>query len=112
MILLGLLFTDHTFSAWNENLFLANPLLGVLSVALFMSCLDLTWQTRAQKLSAVCAAIALGGLVWQITPISGHENGAFFALLLPGHLGLAWGLRADGTGIPEAYDAQASSELD
>ena len=112
MILLGLLFTDHTFSAWNENLFLANPLLGVLSVALFMSCLDLTWQTRAQKLSAVCAAIALVGLVWQITPISGHENGAFFALLLPGHLGLAWGLRADGTGIPEAYDAQASSELD
>ena len=93
MILLSLLFTDHTFSAWNENLFLANPLLAVLSVALLMSCLDLTWQTRAQKLSAVCATIAVIGLIWQTVPISGHENGMFFAFLLPAHLGLAWGLR-------------------
>lgn len=105
LILVGLLFTDHTFSAWNENLFLANPLLGVLSIALLMSCIDLTWQIRAQKISAVCATIALVGLVWQITPMSGHENGAFFALLLPGHLGLAWGLGADDTSISEAHNA-------
>ena len=110
LILVGLLFTDHTFSAWNENLFLANPVLGVISIALLLSALDPTWQLRAQKLSSVCAAIAIVGLLWQMAPMSGHGNGAFFALLLPGHLGLAWGLRAKAAGLSEAPDAQVTTK--
>ena len=91
---MGLLFTDHMFSTWNENLFLANPLLLVVAVAIPLSPLAPGWMQRAHSVSMVCAAIALLGLVWQVAPASAHQNGMFFALLLPTHLGLALGLRA------------------
>ena len=94
LILVGLLFTDHMFSTWNENLFLANPLLLVVAVAIPLSPLAPGWMQRAHSVSMVCAAIALLGLVWQVAPASAHQNGMFFALLLPTHLGLALGLRA------------------
>ena len=94
LILTGLLFTDHVFSTWNENLFLANPLLLLVAVSLPLSHLDPVWSRRARTASLVCATIALVGLLWQLAPLSGHQNGMFFALLLPGHLGLGWGLRA------------------
>ena len=93
LIIVALLFTDHTFSAWNENLFLANPITFGISISLFSSSLNPSWKNRARKLSAACATIAVIGFIWQTGPISGHENGMFFAFLLPAHLGLAWGLR-------------------
>ncbi|HAT38092.1 MAG TPA: hypothetical protein DCS75_06340 [Gemmatimonadetes bacterium] len=93
LIIVALLFTDHTFSAWNENLFLANPITFGISISLFSSSLNPSWKNRARKLSATCATIAVIGFIWQTGPISGHENGMFFAFLLPAHLGLAWGLR-------------------
>ncbi len=93
LIIVALLFTDHTFSAWNENLFLANPITFGISISLFSSSLNPIWKNRARKLSATCATIAVIGFIWQTGPISGHENGMFFAFLLPAHLGLAWGLR-------------------
>lgn len=93
LILVGLLFTDHTFSTWNENLFLANPLLLGLPVSLALSLRNPAWIARAQTLALVVAAIAILGLVCQLLPMSTHQNAMFFALLLPGHLGLAWGLR-------------------
>ena len=94
LILVGLLFTDHMFSTWNENLFLANPLLLVVAVAIPLSALAPVWRQRAHSVSMMCTAIALFGLVWQVAPASTHQNGMFFALLLPAHLGLALGLRA------------------
>ncbi|HBV06861.1 MAG TPA: hypothetical protein DEF01_08980, partial [Gemmatimonadetes bacterium] len=93
LIIVALLFTDHTFSAWNENLFLANPITFGISISLFSSSLNPIWKNRARKLSVTCATIAVIGFIWQTGPISGHENGMFFAFLLPAHLGLAWGLR-------------------
>ena len=93
LTLTGLLFTDHMFSTWNENLFLANPLLLLVAVSLPLSHLDPVWSHRARTASLVCITIALVGLLWQIVPSSGHQNGMFFALLLPAHLGLGWGLR-------------------
>ncbi|MCH1571748.1 MAG: DUF4105 domain-containing protein [Longimicrobiales bacterium] len=94
LILTGLLFTDHVFSTWNENLFLANPLLLLVAVSLPLSNLDPVWSRRALTVSWVCTTLALVGLLWQLAPLSGHQNGMFFALLLPGHLGLGWGLRS------------------
>lgn len=102
LILVGLLFTDHTFAAWNENLFLANPLLLFVAVALPLSRIDPVWRERALQAITAGAAIAVVGLLWQVVPLSQQQNGIFFALLLPGHLGLAWGLRGMRGHTPDA----------
>jgi hypothetical protein len=96
LILVGLLFTDHTFSTWNENLFLANPLLLIVGVALPLSGVRPAWGARARRVAGFCAGIAMLGLIWQVVPASAHQNAIFFALLLPAHVGLAWGLYALG----------------
>lgn len=95
-ILVLLLFTDHTFAWWNENLFLANPLLLVLAVLLPLTRFRPAWRRAALKVALAVVAIALVGLVWQMMPASRHANAIFFALLLPAHLGLAWGLWKGG----------------
>ncbi len=100
MILVALLFTDHLFAWRNENLFLANPLLVASALALPLSYADPSWQARARWISTTCAGVALLGLMWHITPWSVHQNGSFIALLLPAHLGLAWGLRATPQSVP------------
>jgi hypothetical protein len=91
-ILVLLLFTDHVFSTWNENLLLAHPFLLVMGTLLPMSRLSETWRTRARVTAVAIASFALFGLVAQVLPGSVHENGMFFALILPAHLGLAWAL--------------------
>ena len=91
-ILFLLLFTDHLFSIWNENLFLAHPLMLVLGTLLPISRRSDKWRTRARVTAAVIAGIAMLGLVAQVLPASTHVNGMFFALMLPAHLGLAWAL--------------------
>ena len=96
LILLGLLFTDHTFSTWNENLFLAHPLLLIVSLSLPLSEVRPAWSARARSAAGICAGIAILGLIWQAVPASAHQNAMFFALLLPAHMGLAWGLHAIG----------------
>lgn len=98
LILVMLLFTDHTFAYWNENLFLFHPLLLGLAALLPLSRVSPRWGVAAGHLAAVVAAIAVAGLLWQIVPVSRHDNGVFFALALPGHLALAWVLR--GSGLP------------
>ena len=101
LILVGLLFTDHVFSYWNENLFLANPLLLGLAVLLPLSALGEVWKVRARRLALALAGIAVAGFVLQFVPFwpfSGHRNAMAWALMLPAHLGLAWALarRAPG----------------
>lgn len=91
-ILVLLLFTDHTFAYWNENLFLVNPLMLGLVVAVPFAELRPLWLGRARRLAMILAVIALLGLVWQIAPASTHRNAIFFALFLPANLGLAYGL--------------------
>jgi uncharacterized protein DUF4105 len=94
LILVLLLFTDHTFAYWNENLFLFNPLLLGLAVMLPLSSARPAWRHRAGMLAAVVAGVALLGLVWQVVPASQQPNAMFFAVAVPAHLGLAWGLLA------------------
>ena len=92
-ILVLLLATDHTFTWWNENLFLFNPLPLGLAVLLPLSTRSEAWRGRARVLAAAVAALALAGLLWQLAPASHQPNATFFALALPAHLGIAWGLR-------------------
>lgn len=97
-LLVLLLFTDHGFAYWNENLFLFHPLLLVLAVLLPFRSSGTRWNTLSRRLAMVVAGIALVGLAWQMLPASRHANGMFFALALPGHLALAWTLwRLDST---------------
>jgi hypothetical protein len=91
-ILVLLLFTDHTFAYRNENLFLFNPLLLGLSATLVLAALRPRWRRVSSWLALAVAAVASFGLVWQIIPTSQHQNAGFFALALPAHLGMAWGL--------------------
>ena len=91
-ILVLLLFTDHSFAYWNENLFLFHPLSLVLAGQLPCATSRSRWGTRARKVSLVIAAVGVLGLIWQLAPASRQENAIFFAAALPVHLGLALGV--------------------
>ena len=91
-ILVALLFTDHTFAFRNENLFLAHPLLWLAAFALLLSARGGKWGDRAGVVALMGAAIGLIGLFAQLLPMMTHANAHFFALILPGHLALAFGL--------------------
>ena len=102
-ILVLLLATDHTFTWWNENLFLFNPLLLGLAVLLPLSTRSAAWRGRARALAAAVSVLGLAGLLWQLAPVSHQPNATFFALALPAHLGIAWSLQApagDAAGRP------------
>lgn len=92
-IIVLLLFTDHTFAYWNENLFLAHPLLLALAFVLPMAGRAERWRRRARAVATVVLAVALLGLLWQMVPVSRQQNAMFLALFLPAHAGLWWGLR-------------------
>ena len=52
------------------------------------------WAGRARAWAAVVAGIALIGFLVYLLPFSTQANGMHYALGLPAHLGLAWGLWA------------------
>jgi hypothetical protein len=118
LILVGLLFTDHVFSYWNENLLLANPLLLGLAVFVPLSTLGEAWMVRARRLSHTLGGIAVAGFLLQVVPFwpfSGHHNAMAWALMLPPHLGLAWALAVrtpapsdGGRSEPEIMASQAA----
>jgi len=89
-ILVLVLFTDHSFMFWNENLFLFNPLLLVVAGLIPLSAAGERWRVRLRATTTIVAGLALLGLLWQLAPFSQHENAIFFALAMPGHLGLAY----------------------
>lgn len=89
-LLILLLFTDHGFAYWNENLFLFHPLLLGLAVLVAIRGGRPEWTPLMRGLALATAGIALLGLAWQLLPMSRHANAMFFALALPGHLALAW----------------------
>lgn len=98
-ILVLVLFTDHQFMAWNENLFLFTPLSLGLAV---LAPVALGWgraTAAARKLGWVVVTLAVAGLVLQLLPSARQQNAIFFALALPVHLGLAWALERRARGM-------------
>lgn len=97
LIQIGLLFTDHRYGHWNENLFHANPLELVL-LALLPAAVFGRRRLLAGRLSLLLAALALLGFVLQALPGLDQGNGPTIALTLPVHLVLAWALAGGGAG--------------
>jgi hypothetical protein len=93
LLLVALLFTDHVFSYWNENLFLVNPLMLGTAVLMLLSLRGGAWPARARTAAVAVAAVAFVGLVWHLLPLSTQTNAMFFGLALPAHFGLIRGLR-------------------
>jgi len=96
-ILVLLLFTDHTFAHWNENLFLFNPLLLALAGVLPFARRGGRWAHTARACAMAVTGIAVLGLIWQIAPWSTQANAALVALALPPHLGLVYALTRPAT---------------
>lgn len=91
-ILVLLLFTDHTFAFWNENLFLFHPALLIQAALLPLAGRSDVWLGRARTVSLAVAGLAILGLLWQLAPVSVHRNAIFLALAVPPLVGVAWGL--------------------
>ena len=101
-LLLSWFFTDHVFWALNENAFQANPVSLVLAGVLIRVALSGNrppagvWAgIRVSTVAKVVGGLAIAGLCIQALPGFDQINGEVLAVLLPAHVGLAWGaLRA------------------
>ena len=99
MLMLAWFFTDHTFWAANENAFQANPLSLLLAGVLVREALSRNgpgvgvWAgIRLSAVAKVVGGVALAGLFIQVLPGLDQVNGEVLAVLLPAHVGLAWGV--------------------
>ncbi len=92
VILVLVLFTDHHFMVWNENLFLLNPVSLGLAVLVPLSVAKAKYRRAARGLALTMVGLGVTGLLVQLLPASTHQNEVFFALVLPVHLGLAFAL--------------------
>ena len=83
------LFTDHTVTYRNENLFLANPL-TVLAVPLGIQLMRGSPRAleRLRRLWRVLAALGVLGLALKVLPMFDQDNWRLIALLLPLSMGL------------------------
>ena len=106
-MLLSWLFTDHVFWTLNENALQANPaslVLGVLlAVVLIREALNrnggragapagVPAGIRVDAVAKVVGGLAISGFFVQVLPGFGQVNGEVMAVLLPAHVGLAWGV--------------------
>jgi hypothetical protein len=86
-------FTDHVATYNNENLLLANPIALVLFVALIGLLLKRAWARKiVLRTSLVLAGLAILAFLIQALPGVDQVNGTIIALLLPGHVAVAWAL--------------------
>ena len=102
-LLLSWFFTDHVFWTLNENTFQASPislvLAVVLAVVLIREALNRSGRRagvwagmRVDAVAKVVAGVAIFGLCVQVLPGFDQVNGEVLAVLLPAHVGLAWGV--------------------
>ena len=84
------LFTDHTVTYRNENLFLANPLtlmVAPLGVALIFG--SKRARVGLRVIWMAMAALGVLGLVLKVIPVFDQDNWRLIALILPISLGFA-----------------------
>jgi len=90
VILVLVLFTDHQFMTWNENLFLLSPLSLVLAPLIPLSLVRPSAREPAAVVASVIVALAATGIVVGWMPFAVQQNAPQTALFLPVHLAL-WG---------------------
>jgi len=98
--------THHIFAYRNENLFHLSPVAVVLAVVAPLAVYRPQLRASAWWLGAVILASSLLGLALKVVPGFEQDNLAVIALVLPGHLALAWTLRRLARG-PRARRAAA-----
>ena len=98
-LLLSWFFTDHVFWTLNENAFQANPISLILAGVLILEALNRNphragiWaRLRVNTVAKVVGGVAITGLFVQVFPGFDQVNGEVLAVLLPAHVGLAWGV--------------------
>lgn len=96
LILVGVLFTDHQFMTWNENLFLLSPLSLVLAPLVPLAAVRPSAITWAVRVAGAVVVLAVIGVVIGLMPFAVQENALEIALFLPLHVGLWRGISALG----------------
>lgn len=97
LILVAVLFTDHQFMTWNENLFLLSPLSLALAPLVPLAAVRSSARTWATRVAGAVVVLAAIGLVIGLLPFAVQENAFEIALFLPLHVGLWLGVSALGT---------------
>ena len=102
-LLLSWFFTDHVFWTLNENAFQANPVSLLLALVLMVLLVrdvlnpsdgrsEIWAGKRVGAVAKVVGGLAIAGLFVQVFPGFDQVNGEVMAVLLPAHVGLAWGV--------------------
>ncbi|OJT18019.1 hypothetical protein BO221_41730 [Archangium sp. Cb G35] len=104
------LFTDHTVTYRNENLFLANPL-TLLAVPLGIQLMRGSPRAleRLRRLWRTLAALGVLGLVLKVLPTFDQDNWRLIALLLPLSMGLEGACTLARLAAPSARPAEPLS---
>jgi hypothetical protein len=84
--------THHLFAYRNENLFHLSPLAIVVAALGPLAVYRHRIRARAWRLAAVVVGISFVGFALKVLPGFDQENLFVIALVLPGHLALAWAL--------------------
>jgi uncharacterized membrane protein len=85
--------THHIFAYRNENLFHLVPFAVILAVVAPLALYRPRLRAYAWWLAAAVLATSLLGLALKVIPGFEQDNLAIVALVLPGHIALAWALR-------------------
>jgi hypothetical protein len=85
--------THHLFAYRNENLFHTSPIALALAIAAPLALYRPHLQRFAWRVAAVVVVSSLLGVVLKVVPGFVQDNLPIAALVLPGHLALAWTLR-------------------
>lgn len=111
------LFTDHTVTYRNENLFLANPLMLLLvPLGIMLAWGSVKARARLRTVWRVLETLGALGLVLKIIPVFNQDNWRLIALILPITLGFAgafnlerlWAKASSGSREPEQRPAPSS----
>ena len=90
------LFTDHTVTYRNENLFLANPLMLLLvPLGIMLAWGSAKARPRLRTVWRVLEAAAALGLVLKVIPVFNQDNWRLIALILPITLGFSGAFNLD-----------------
>ncbi|MEQ9399083.1 MAG: DUF4105 domain-containing protein [Longimicrobiales bacterium] len=93
VILVAVLFTDHTFMYRNANLLLASPLSLVAAAGVVLAAVRGRAPGWSVAAAWVVVAVAASGMIVELLPGMAQTNAIFHALALPAHLGVVAALR-------------------